>query len=513
MYRVQIQNVNEQPLTIHDSQINGNKVSDGVVTREVNAIDTFSFGVGPENEGYTDMKPFQTKISVFNTIAKRFEFKGRVLDFEEKMDDVGNLTTSFLCESIAAYLHDSKQRHLEFRGSLMDLITTIINYHNTQVESYKHFKIGTVTVTDPNDYVYIYLSAEQSTWETLQDKLVDRLGGEISVREEADGLYIDYLVETGGISDVEIRLAKNLVSNTKKVDLTQIVSRLKPLGERLESEDADATDASEARLTIESVNGGKDYIDRADLIQLVGIRAGSQVWDDVTQASNLLSKGRDWLNKQKTIFQQMHVSALDLSIIGLEYDSFQLGYYHRLVNPIMAIDETIRIIGMQIHLDTPESNTLTIGDKFKTLADYNRESLERDAVVNRLRDRVNAQSRKIGTLSNQLAAANETVGHIQTSLQDVDIENLPFELQGISNQLLGLQGTLDEIEQAIDLMPVYLPATTTTDGLMSSVDKVSLDNVATDMGDLSLLNTIDKTSIVSSINELVTRIETLENTP
>ena len=477
MYRVQIQNVNEQPLTIHDNQINGNKVSNGIVTREVNAIDTFSFDVGLENEGYADMKPFQTKISVFNTITKRYEFKGRVLDFEEKMDEEGNLSANFLCESLVAYLHDSKQRHLEFRGSPLSLLTNIVNYHNTQVESYKHFKIGTVTVTDPNDYVYIYLSAEKSTWETLQDKLVDRLGGEISVREEADGLYIDYLVETGGISDVEIRLAKNLVSNTKKVDLTKIVSRLKPLGERIESEDDDATDASEARLTIESVNSGKDYIDRPDLIQLVGIRTGSKVWDDVTQVGNLLTKGRNWINNQKTIFQQMQVTALDLSLIGLEYDSFRLGYYHRLINPIMAIDETIRIIGMKIYLDKPESNTLTIGDKFKTLADYNRESLERDGAVNRLRDRVNAQSRRIGSLSTQLAAANETVGNIQASLQDVDIENLPVELQGISSQLLSLQNLLNDIDQAVDNIPVYLPASSTKDGLLTAELYMKLQSI------------------------------------
>lgn len=510
MYRVQIQNVNEQPLTIHDNQVNGNKVSGGVITREVNAIDTFSFDIGLENEGYADMQPFQTRISVFNTIVNRYEFKGRVLDFEEEMDSDGNVSSTYLCESLAAYLHDTMQRHLEFRGSPLQLLTTIINYHNSQIEGYKQFKIGRVTVTDSNDYVYIYLSAEQSTWDTIQDKLVDRLGGEISVREEVDGLYIDYLVETGGTSDVEIRLAKNLVTNSKKVDLTQIVSRLKPLGERIESEDKDATDASEARLTIESVNGGKDYIDRADLIKLVGIRSGSVVWDDVTLANNLLSKGRDWINKQKTILQQMRVSALDLSIIGLEYDSFRLGYYHRLINPIMSIDEIIRIIGMQIYLDNPESNSLTIGDKFKTLADYNRESLERDAVVNRLQDRVNAQNRRIGSLSTQLVAATEIVGKLVNDLAGIDIENLPTELQGIAAQLIVLQNTLTDIEQAIGEIPVYGPANSTTAGLLIPELYMKLVSIelATEFID-GLMSKEDKQK-VNRIDNILERLESLE---
>lgn len=477
MYRVTIQNPNQVPLTIHDSQINNTKVSEGTIIKEVNNIGTFSFNIRLDNPGYNEMEPFQTSVKVFNIITGRHDFIGRVLDYEEIMDSDGSLSANYLCEDQMSYLHDTMQRHLEFRGSPLQLLTTIINYHNAQIEDYKQFKMGRVTVTDPNDYVYMYLSAEQSTWETIQDKLVSRLGGEISVREEVDGLYIDYLIETGGTSDVEIRLAKNLVTNSKKVDLTQIVSRLKPLGERIESEDEDVTDASEARLTIESVNGGKDYIDRADLIKLVGIRSGSIVWDDVTLANNLLSKGRDWIDKQKTILQQIRVSALDLSVIGLEYDSFRLGYYHRLINPIMAIDEMIRVIGVQIYLDNPESNSLTIGDKFKTLADYNRESMERDTVVNRLQDRVNAQNRRISSLSAQLGAATEMVGLVQTSLQDVDIENLPVELQGISAQLSTLQTTLGDIEQAIDTIPVYLPASSTKDGLLTSELYMKLQSI------------------------------------
>src|SRR5699024_695621 len=108
------------------------------------------------------------------------------------------------------------------------------------------------TVTNPTDNVYRYLGYE-NTYETIKDKLIKRLGGYIQARREVDGLYLDYLEEVGEyIESTPIRLSHNMQSIDYEVDPTEIVTRLVPLGERIESEDEDAADASEARLTIES---------------------------------------------------------------------------------------------------------------------------------------------------------------------------------------------------------------------------------------------------------------------
>lgn len=519
MYRVTIQNEGEVALTIHEPQINGNKVSDGTISREVNAIDTFSFVQGPENVGYGLLKPFKTKVDVYNTRSGFYEFRGRVLEPDQSMDQNGNLQTSYLCEGMAAYLHDSQQRHLEYRGSPLQLLTTLIHYHNGQVEPYKQFKIGNVTVTDPNDYVYYYLSAEQSTWDAIQDKLVSRLGGELQVREEADGLYLDYLKEIGGHSDTEIRLARNLVTNTRKVDVTEIVSRLTPLGERIPSEDPNATDASEERLTISAVNNGKPYLDRPDLIAEFGLQGGSKTWDDVTQATVLLSKGRDYLNNQKTILSQISVTALDLSLIDLSFDAFRLGYYHRLVNPIMGIDESLRIVGMKVSLDKPETNALIIGDKFKTLAEYQRESRDSARTVKQLQDRINVQLQRIGTLGNQLTDAKNTIGEIRTQLASVNIDGLPTELQGLNRQLVALQSSLDDIEQAVGTMPVYGPASSTQAGLLipELYMKLAALQLATEVIDGTMakedkkkLNLITATQPVN-LDELAAKVAALES--
>src|SRR5699024_767787 len=135
---------------------------------------------------------------------------------------------------------------------------------NRQVEAHKRFKLGEVTVSNPTDNVYRYLGYENS-FETIKDKLVDRLGGYIRARHESDGLYLDYLEEVGEyVKSTPIRLAHNMQNVDYEVDPTEVVTRLVPLGKSIETEDEGAADASQARLTIEDVNNGVDYLDDVD---------------------------------------------------------------------------------------------------------------------------------------------------------------------------------------------------------------------------------------------------------
>jgi hypothetical protein len=119
---------------------------------------------------------------------------------------------SYDCEGELSYLIDSQQRHLEFRGTTVEAITTILDYHNTQVEDYKHFEVGIVEIQDPNDYMYFYLDAETETLDAIFEKLVDKLGGELQIRYENGVRYLDWLERIGHDSETDIRLARNLMS-------------------------------------------------------------------------------------------------------------------------------------------------------------------------------------------------------------------------------------------------------------------------------------------------------------
>lgn len=54
----------------------------------------------------------------------------------------------------------------------------------------------------------------------------------------------------------------------------------------------------------------------------------------------------------------------------MNFEQFELGCWYRVVNPLMGIDEDLRIIGITINLDSPEQSELTFGDKFETMTGF-----------------------------------------------------------------------------------------------------------------------------------------------
>jgi hypothetical protein len=393
LYKVTIVNDGYETV-VHDPNVNKIKLASGIIKNEINLIDSFNLELHMDNPGFGKMRPFKTFIKVFNLKTGNYEFEGRILSPSESMENTGLVSASYLCEGELGYLHDSMQRHFEFRGTPIELLKKLLDYHNSQVETYKHFKVGYVTVTNATNNLYLYLSAEKNTFETIKEKLIDNLGGELQIRKVDGVRYLDYLVSVGIEQDTEIRIAKNLINMSRDVDPTEIVTRLTPLGARIKSS---TTEVSAPRLTIESINNGVPYIDDKALIAEFGIQSRSVTWDDVTLPENLLSRGYKWLASQKTSRNQYKISALDLSLIGLDLHSFEIGCSYPLSNPIMGINERLRIVGKSLNINSPQDANLTVGDKYKTLNEYQtdanrstRQVVDLKNTVNQLADRVNS---------------------------------------------------------------------------------------------------------------------------
>ncbi|PHB06810.1 lysin [Bacillus wiedmannii] len=445
MYNVTIIN-DDVPTTIHSSHVDGVKLSSGVVKKEVNLIDSFDFSFHMNNPGFRKIKPLRTLINVFNTKTGKYEFEGRILGPSKNMDNSGLHSDSYVCEGELGYLHDSVQRHSEFRGTPQELFTQIIDQHNKQVEDYKKFRVGRVIVTNSTNNLYLYLSAEKDTFDTIKEKLLNNLGGELQVRKENGSRFLDYVVSIGEEKNTEIRIAKNLVSMSCDIDPTQIVTRLTPLGTRIKSEEENATDASEARLTIESVNNGSPYIDDKSLIDEFGIQGGSVTWDDVTIPSNLLVKGRKWLSEQKVAHVQYKISAVDLFLIGLDMNSFEVGNSYPVKNPVMGINEKLRVIGKSIDINSPQGAGLTIGDKFKTLNQYQNDLNKSSEKMGQLQYTVSQLNVQINSLQTTLNVAEEELKAMKEAIGDAD-------LQGVITIVNDLERTLKKIEGEIQNLP------------------------------------------------------------
>ncbi len=366
MYIVTIHNIGAEPIPIHNSK---EKLTSGKVTKGINTIDSFQFSMLPSNAGFNEIYDYTTLVTVYNTNRNRYEFFGRALYSEDTMSDNGAIKKEVICESYLGFFCDSQQEYVpEQNWTVGGLLQHIVNTHNAQVESYKQFTIGEVTVTDPNDNVYCGIQRE-NTWETLKKKLLDVLGGEIRFRVEGDVIYLDYLVEIGEKSSTEIALSRNMKSIAREKDPSEIVTRLIPLGCKLKGTDNKGKEVeTEYRLDISSVNNGKKYIDDETAIAIYGIRVATVEFDDVTVASTLLKKGEDWLIENNKLAVSYTITALDLSLIGLDADDFEVCNYYPVKNALLGIDDTIRVIKKNIDICEEIKSTLEFGDNFETLS-------------------------------------------------------------------------------------------------------------------------------------------------
>lgn len=434
MYRVFLIDTNGPRHEIHGFK---SKLISAKITKAVNSVDKFEFTCLPDNLAYTDSKPFLTRIEVW---SETMLFKGRVLSSTTEMTTEGKLSREVVCESELGYLHDTYQEYGKWQNiSPADFFRKIIDIHNAQVESYKRFKVGRCDVTDPNNSIYRYTADETSTYDTLSDKLIKRLGGELQLRYEADGTYIDYLKTTAIKGNQKIALSKNLRSLKRSISTEDIITVLKPLGKTLDTGETESdSDASKPRLTIASVNGGSKWLRDEAKIAEFGIQEGVEIWEDVTEASNLLRKGREFLASQKTAQVQYQLSAIDLALIDKQVDDFRCGNLYHVFNPIMAIDADLRVVGQSLDLVDVASSTLTIGNRFlsqEELAYQRRKEIEEGMAD---RTEVMALAKNYDSLKKENVLFEENLKKLQ-----VEVTNLKPAAVGRIIDVSEWQGVID----------------------------------------------------------------------
>ena len=411
----------------------------------INTIDSFTFNILPNNEGYNLIKDLKTLVEVNNIKTNKNEFRGRVLIQTPKMNSSGLLTKSITCESELGYLMDSVQEHGEYHDiTVRGFLELIIDNHNKQVSEDKHFTVGVVEVIDNNDSLYRYLGYDK-TLDTIKDKLIDRLGGELRVRHENGIRYLDYLQSIGEKKDTEIVLARNLITIEQERDPSEIITRLVILGPKLED--------SEERLTVASINNGLNYIDDEEAISEFGIIADTVTFDDVNIVENLLSKGKDYLKENNKIKKKHKINALDLSLIGLDVASFEVGNTYRVINPLMNIDEDLRVIEKTLDINSHQSSSLSIGDKFEDIKDYQLDNIATAKEVKTIKENVqttvsalNSVSVELNNTVEILNTANENIGNLNEVVKaNVDATN------AIVNTLVSINNKLDKLTRRINM--------------------------------------------------------------
>jgi hypothetical protein len=431
------------------------------VTKAVGSYDTLSMTMAPTNPGYNQLRPHMTFIRVVRVQPARVIFEGRITTIKPSLANDGVIQVQAGSEGLAAMMHDSVQPWAEFHNTTPKaFLQALIDQHNAQVEPYKQIKLGNVTVTNSTDNVYRYTDDTKDTFDTITDKLVSRLGGETRIRHESDGLYLDYMPQIGVQANQVVRLKSNLLSLSSQVDPSDVITVLKPLGatqERTTAEgEADTSQTSNPRLTIETVNNGSPFLVDKTLVAEFGIHVGAVTWDDVKNPTNLMKKGADWFGTQHAALETVQLSAVDLSLVGYDVDDFVCGNYYRVVCDILRFDKNLRYVGMLIDAVAPLNSTITAGDLALSAEDYAMtlykaaqkvDGIESGIVL--LTGKTNAASLTASEASKNAEAANELVGQLQTQFTQANVSEIPATLEALREQISGFDTSVKEFDQQV----------------------------------------------------------------
>lgn len=350
---------------LHDSNLEQFTLINPVLTVELNKSGEFTFQIANNHVYYDKIINKKSCIDIYQD--GEWLWSGRPIGINTALKLVKTVT----CEGELSYLHDSNQRIAEYHDiSVKDYFTTLINKHNAMVDESKQFTVGNVTVTDSNDSLYRFSNYED-TFDTVQDKLIDRLGGYLLIRHVDGVRYIDYVQSYPYITNQVIEIGSNIIDLSLEESSADTISALIPLGKKLteiSEESPHEESTGEERLTIESVNNGLDYIVNDDAVSRIGMVFGTVTFDDVTDPYNLLAKGSEELTDRIYNTLVISLNIFDRSFIDKSMSAFRLGASVIANSPKHGLKHKQMMISkMQISLVDVSKSKIEIGVTKKSL--------------------------------------------------------------------------------------------------------------------------------------------------
>ena len=207
-------------------------------------------------------------------------------------------------EGIMAVLNDSIIPPFNFPGDFEDdtaynaaaasgnvvefFFRWILSQHNAQVTAEQQIKPGVVTVSDPNNYITRSSEEYATAMTTISDKLLkSSLGGNLLIRYEDDGNYLDYYAALPLTNTQTVEFAENLLDLSSETDGADIYTAILPEGK----DGLTIGNLPDGDLTDDLVKSGKIIYSKSGVATYGRITRHIK-WDDVTVDTNLRAKAK-----------------------------------------------------------------------------------------------------------------------------------------------------------------------------------------------------------------------------
>lgn len=441
-------------IVMHEPLNYGNKltVGDLDLSLEGIGIGTFRAVLTPKNTLYNKVEQINNLVDVFD-VSETKVFSGRLGKIHNKMTNGGSFHQELLFEDKKSYLYDSVQEYM--KPTLMKVsayLGKMLDVHNSQVEWHKRILLGMVTVED-DEPVYRGLGYGK-TMDLIKDKLLDRLGGYLILREVNGTLYLDYLKEYGKVSDTPIQVTRNLKQAEREADVEELATVIVPLGAEIETSDEHdiGTDFSRPKVDIKSVNDGKNYLVDKDLKEKYGTIALSVEFPNVTDKNILKTKGQNYLRQQRLMLVTWNVEVIELGLLDPKYELFHLGNIYPVENPVMYGRETLQVIGKKVNILKPQIIDLTVGSGKKTLSQYQLEYAGLQRTLNEVTSNLISSNKKLSDMKIEAQKLKEEAEALKQSNQEA-FDKLNQTIKELEEKIRELEGggTTGPVGKIIDI--------------------------------------------------------------
>lgn len=374
---------------LYSERIDAFMIFNPKLSLELNKAGTFDFTIYPNHPKFDDLKKMKSIITVYNN--DELLFRGRILNVETGWLNQKEIN----CEGELAFLNDSILDSYKFESiKVEDVLDGLLRNHNDQmgwidgcsetddIVKFKKIYLGDVVGFDDDavdipDKEYDY----KSTWETIDELLLKKLGGYFHLSHAEGKTFLNYYKEySSDILNQSIEFGKNIIDFTHSANGEDIFTGILPLGAN--------TSDNKGKINIMSENqdapeGRKLYLLDHEKSKSFGVILKKVNFDDVTSdyefpAKVLKARGNEHMKKAGLIAEEIEINAVDLSILNKKFDSFKIGTQVSVYDPnhgVYEVKDGVRcprlyqVTKLDIELLSPDSNKITIGSTGQSLTE------------------------------------------------------------------------------------------------------------------------------------------------
>ena len=343
-------------------------------------------------------------------------------------------------EGIMAVLNDSIIPPFNFPGDFEDdtaykaaaasgnvvefFFRWILSQHNAQVTAEQQIKPGVVTVSDPNNYISRSSEEYATAMTTISDKLLkSSLGGNLLIRYEDDGNYLDYYAALPLTNTQTVEFAENLLDLSSETDGADIYTAILPEGK----DGLTIGNLPDGDLTDDLVKSGKTIYSKSGVATYGRITRHIK-WDDVTVDTNLRAKAKAALaDNGLSMPETITCKAVDLGWQeGIQH--FRVGRMTALVSTPHGYSASYPLMELAPDILDPGNTQITLGATQQTYTgaqiDAKRETDKRiESTRQEISDRVDESSSQV------IQATQQQITDLQQNVNSIILSALENYVQ------------------------------------------------------------------------------------